>query len=103
MLDYFSVSSLAISICKIRVIRGLLFDQSDYFVKVVWGLDGRVAELALSFFVVVDGQIGVFEGMASQDAGDALVGVDEAFGPQVCQGGDRLPRGRVPARAPLSR
>jgi hypothetical protein len=56
-----------------------LFYQSDYFIEIVGGLDRRVAELALVFIVIVDGYIWVFQGMACEDAGDAVVRGDDAL------------------------
>ena len=80
-----------------RCCSGILLYEFDESVEVIRGLDGRVAELALLFLVVVDGDVGVLQSVARQDAGDALVGADEALGSQVFEAGDGGRRSRLAA------
>ena len=55
--------------------------------------------MAQFVFVVVQCQIGVFEGMAGQHVGDAFIGVDKAFGPQVFEARYRRRRRRLTAES----
>jgi hypothetical protein len=51
--------------------------------EVVGGLYRGVAELVFALLVVVYGDVRVLERMAREDAGDALVGFDYSFGPEM--------------------
>ena len=80
-----------------------LFYQGNDLVQIVGYLYGRVAEFPGHFTVIVDGDVGVFEGMAGQDAGDTLIFADDAVGQQVFEAGDGGGGGRFAAEAVLCR